>query len=70
MLHLRLVDGLNLQTLESIFGVSKQLMIAKSEKYVTHQLAKLERDHLSLTPKGFLVSNAIILDLLQNVIIQ
>lgn len=60
MLGLRLTDGI----CPDDFPKYSHEIIKKSEKYYNYGLAVFENNTLSLTPKGFLVSNSIISDIL------
>lgn len=65
MLRLRLKDGLNFKEYEENFGKPLRTeIINKSEKYILNGLMKKTEESLSLTPKGFLLSNSIIADLI------
>lgn len=65
MLAMRLSDGLFLSQYEEIFGTS--FLSGREEKislYISQGLMLLSDDRLSLTPKGFYVSNSILTELL------
>ncbi len=67
MLNLRLTDGIDLSLLNAKYGISKEAVISFSQKYILNGLAKITNDRLYLTPNGFLLSNTIICNLIQNV---
>ncbi len=60
MLALRLTDGINPDN----FPEYRQRIIEKSKVYCTHGLAIYKQGRLRLTPKGFLLSNSIISDVI------
>lgn len=65
MLRLRLSDGLNFEDYEKRFGKSfPNEIINKSKKYILNGLMRKTDEAISLTPKGFLLSNSIIADLI------
>lgn len=59
MLGLRLTEGINLEDFDNNLDLYKRSM-----KYCKNGFAELNDNYLKLTPKGFLVSNSIITDLL------
>lgn len=61
MLGLRLMEGIDIKNLGEEISES---LVEKSEKYRKAGLMTLENGRLSLTAKGFLVSNSIISDLI------
>lgn len=65
MLRLRLRKGLDLRECKKILGegISEKLA-AKSQKYIKNNLMELKDNRLFFTPKGFLVSNSILADLI------
>ena len=67
MLSLRLTSGLDLEKAEAQFGKLPDGFFEKSRRYRSIGLAEFDEKHLSLTPKGMLVSNAIISDLLSEI---
>ena len=65
MLRLRLKDGIDLSELSARFGESKASEIKqKATKLLNTGLINLTQNTLSLTVQGFLVSNAVIGELL------
>ena len=61
MLGLRLRKGISLDRVEELFSRSAADRVrALAKMYASHGLAYLDNDIISLTPKGFLVSNSII----------
>ena len=58
MLRLRLTEGLLFSDCKK-FGVSRETII-KRASLIPQNLAKISNDSISLTPEGFLISNAII----------
>lgn len=65
MLKLRLTEGINLRTLSE--EVSAIRFLAAAQPMIREGLLKVEHTRLRLTPKGFLVSNAVIGTLLDNI---
>lgn len=65
MLKLRLKSGLNLNKYEEVFGesISKDFL-NKVDKYIELGFMEKNNDSISFTPKGFLVSNSILSDLI------
>lgn len=65
MLRLRLKDGINFNDYKNIFGkdISSDIL-KKSEYFVSNGLMKFDKESISLTEKGFLLSNSIIADLI------
>ena len=65
MLALRLKKGLCFSDYQKRFHKEiSPLLIQKAEKYIEMKLMERGKEHLSFTPQGFLVSNAILSDLL------
>lgn len=66
-LSLRLSDGLDLERLEKMYGIRITPEFEKTAKELaTEGLCKYEQSSLSLTEKGFFVSNAIIVKILDS----
>lgn len=65
MLKLRLTEGINLRTLSE--EVSAIRFLAAAQPMIRDGLLKVEHTRLKLTPKGFLVSNAVIGTLLDHI---
>lgn len=65
MLSLRLCKGLSLENLSALGGSSNTLL-KSAHPFISRGFAILNGDRLSLTPKGFLVSNEIILKLIMS----
>ena len=67
MLKLRLSQGILFEEYQNLFNqkISNNI-IKKAEKYSKYGLMNLNSMGISLTPKGFLVSNSIISDLIYN----
>lgn len=66
MLGLRLKKGISLERAEELFGKEAvRRMKIKALEWCKHGLCRLEGDNLRLTPQGFLVSNEIIVRLLE-----
>jgi oxygen-independent coproporphyrinogen-3 oxidase len=65
MLKLRLVEGLDVDILEKLYDIDakKMLKLASEQKY--KDFFKVENNKINLTPKGFLLSNSLILYLLK-----
>lgn len=59
MLKLRLSEGLDFDTAEKRFSITKDDILKKC-RLIPDDLYKTDDKTISLTPKGFLVSNAII----------
>lgn len=68
MLRLRLSKGIDLIELNNRFGVPISKIIEHSRIYISNNYANINNNYLSLTPMGMLISNSIIIDLIQNVI--
>ncbi len=67
MLSLRLKQGLSLRKVCELGGEKLMEFIKnKSEMYVKNGLCIIDNDRISLTPKGFLVSNSIIVSFLES----
>lgn len=65
MLRLRLKNGIVFDDFEKRFGKSfPQDIIKKTEKFVDNGLMRKDKDSISLTEKGFLLSNSIIAELI------
>lgn len=65
MLSLRLADGLNFNEYKKRFGKDiPENLIKTAEKYINAGLMKTSGNSISFTPKGFLVSNTIISELI------
>ncbi len=65
MLRLRLTEGLKSELVKARFGFDiPPEMLERARFFEKNSLAKVTEDSISLTPKGFLVSNSIIADLL------
>lgn len=65
MLRLRLKKGLNLSELETLYGKqAKKSIIKKAPFFKEMGLANYDGETLSLTRKGFLISNSIITELI------
>lgn len=63
MLQLRLAKGLNLDKYKEVHGESfSKDFLKKVDKYCKMGLMKQDNESVSLTPRGFLVSNSIIAD--------
>lgn len=60
MLKLRLKDGISFDD----FPELSEILQKKAQKYCVHGMANIENGRFFLTPKGFLVSNSIISDLI------
>lgn len=68
MLKLRLCEGLSLVDFTRKFNVNfSNAFYSKIELYQKANLVKLTENNLSFTPKGFLVSNTIIANLLEEI---
>lgn len=65
MLRLRLTEGISLADLKQRFAVDTEPVKNKAEFLQKHGLLQFDGDRIVLTPKGFLVSNSIIVDLLE-----
>ena len=65
MLRLRLTEGLKSELIKARFGFDiPPEMLERARFYEKNGMAKVTESSISLTPKGFLVSNTIIADLL------
>lgn len=64
MLKLRLVDGVDLKQLQKKFSVDIEKIKNSVKKFIENDLMTLNYDRLSITKKGFLLSNYIISDIL------
>jgi len=65
MLRLRLVKGVKLSELHDRFGEQTQPIAERAAFLQKHGLLLFDGERISLTPKGFLISNSIIVDLLE-----
>lgn len=65
MLNLRLTEGINLRTLSE--EISAIRFLSAAQPMIRDGLLKVEHTRLRLTPKGFLVSNAVIGALLDSI---
>lgn len=65
MLRLRLVKGVKLSELYDRFGEQTQPIAERAAFLQKHGLLLFDGERISLTPKGFLISNSIIVDLLE-----
>ena len=68
MLKLRTAEGIDPDQFEQRFDQSFALYARGLEKYVPSGLARFHNGRWQLTPEGFLVSNAILSDLLDNIL--
>ena len=59
MLRLRLAEGLNLQEAERRFGIDPLPILRKAEAMEEQGLVRMGDTTISLTPEGFLISNAV-----------
>ena len=67
MLRLRLRDGIVFEEYQNLFGKSLSVRCLKTaEKYSRYGLVNIQTDRISLTPKGFLLSNTLIADMLED----
>jgi oxygen-independent coproporphyrinogen-3 oxidase len=58
--RLRMMEGINLQELISLFGEEKKACcLRQAQKYMDNQLLEMEDNHLRLTRKGIFVSDGI-----------
>ncbi len=65
MLRLRLAEGLKNENIKARFGFEiPPEMLERARKFEQNGMAKVNENSISLTPRGFLVSNSIIADLL------
>lgn len=65
MLRLRLREGIEFHELRSLFGADTTALERRAGFLQKQGLVRLDGDRLSLTPQGFLVSNSVIVDLLE-----
>ena len=65
MLRLRLREGVNLHELRALFGVDTTALERRASFLQKQGLVRLDGQRLFLTPQGFLVSNSVIVDLLE-----
>ena len=64
MLSLRTSDGVNLKEYETRFGEFPKSAVKRAENLALHGIAEVTPEKISLTEKGFLVSNSAILKIL------
>lgn len=64
ILRLRLSEGLNLEKYKEAYGEPSKDFLRKIDKYCKTGLMKADGNSVSFTPRGFLVSNTIIADLI------
>lgn len=65
MLRLRLKSGLNLNELKSLYGESEvKRILSKLDMFINNGLINFNNETISLTEKGFLISNSIISELI------
>jgi oxygen-independent coproporphyrinogen-3 oxidase len=64
MLRLRLAEGLDLNRAASLYDIDAIKLLNKAKPMEQHGLLQTKNGVISLTPQGFLVSNAIIAELL------
>jgi oxygen-independent coproporphyrinogen-3 oxidase len=63
--RLRMMEGINLVELISLFGEEKkEYCLKQAQKYIRNQLLEIKNSHLRLTRKGLFVSDGIMSDLL------
>lgn len=67
MLRLRLREGILLSKLREKFGAKTQKLEQRARLLQQHGLLLFDGEKLHLTPQGFLISNSIIVDLLESV---
>lgn len=67
MLRLRLCEGVNYNTLSQRFNISCENIKAKAQVLAKHRLITATEQGFSLTPIGFLVSNSVILEILNSI---
>ena len=67
MLRLRLCEGISLDWIREHFSSDTKKLEQRARFLQQHGLTRLEGDRLRLTPQGFLVSNSVIVDLLETV---
>lgn len=65
MLRLRLCDGIDFADYRESFGEISKYAKKRMEQFAKTGLAVLDDEHFALTPRGFLLSNTIISDLLE-----
>ncbi|MEE0858248.1 MAG: radical SAM family heme chaperone HemW [Acutalibacteraceae bacterium] len=66
MLRLRLAEGLVFSNYENFFGSVPERCIDVAKKYKKYGLTNINEKGISLTKKGFLVSNSIIAEMLES----
>lgn len=67
MLRLRLCEGISFDWIREHFSADVKKLEQRVRFLQQHGLTRLEGDRLRLTPQGFLVSNSVIVDLLETV---
>ena len=67
MLHLRLCEGISLDWIREHFSADTKKLEQRARFLQQHGLTLLKGGRLRLTPQGFLVSNSVIVDLLETV---
>jgi len=67
MLGLRLSGGIDLDELTKRFSVKQECLENFWDKYISYGLMKFEGNKISLTPQGFLVSNSLILAVIEQI---
>ncbi len=66
MLRLRLSDGICFREYQNLFGKKfPERYLKTAQKYSKYGLVNLQTDRINLTPKGFLLSNTIIAEMLE-----
>lgn len=71
MLKLRTAAGLDLGYLEENYGYAiKKTVASKIQQYIKHGFMVQKGNRISFTPRGFLVSNTVITDLLPDEILE
>lgn len=66
MLSLRLRTGLDLEQLENAYHFSAESLLRRAAPFLTAGLMQREKNRVFLTPQGFLLSNSIIIRLLDD----
>lgn len=67
MLRLRLSCGINFNEMRAKFRINKELVVNACKKYIVNDFMNYNTESIFLTPKGFLISNTIIADILQKI---
>ena len=67
MLRLRLCEGISLDWIREHFSADTKKLEQRARFLQQHGLTLLKGGRLRLTPQGFLVSNSVIVDLLETV---